>query len=204
MIASGDRFCHSVRAMFEGEEHARRRNEQDTERTTRLHVPSSVHTSRGGMERWRRSAFLHFGLSPISHLGEGHDRVLLQRAERPPVLVPTIVAAVQDHAFKSRWQLSQFEIGQTQYRSAQQTDPIRRISMSELSIMRGQRQRSTTSSSCYGLFAETEMSALNCFRTMWHRLKISQSDTYRPELHYMRGPGPKWREKHARSAEFAS
>ena len=22
------------------------------------------------------------------------------------------------------------------------------------------------------------------------------SDSYRPELHYMRGPGPKWREKH--------
>jgi len=22
------------------------------------------------------------------------------------------------------------------------------------------------------------------------------SDGYRPELHYMRGPGPKWREKH--------
>ena len=22
-------------------------------------------------------------------------------------------------------------------------------------------------------------------------------DHYRPELHYMRGPGPKWREKHA-------
>ncbi len=22
---------------------------------------------------------------------------------------------------------------------------------------------------------------------------------YRPELHYMRGPGPKWREKHARA-----
>jgi hypothetical protein len=21
-------------------------------------------------------------------------------------------------------------------------------------------------------------------------------DSYRPELHYMRGPGPKWREKH--------
>ena len=27
-------------------------------------------------------------------------------------------------------------------------------------------------------------------------------DSYRPELHYMRGPGPKWREKHA-SAERA-
>jgi hypothetical protein len=24
------------------------------------------------------------------------------------------------------------------------------------------------------------------------------SDGYRPELHYMRGPGPKWREAHAR------
>ena len=23
----------------------------------------------------------------------------------------------------------------------------------------------------------------------------SQSKSYRPELHYMRGPGPKWREK---------
>jgi hypothetical protein len=28
----------------------------------------------------------------------------------------------------------------------------------------------------------------------------SQSKNYRPELHYMRGPGPKWREKNAVSA----
>jgi hypothetical protein len=28
----------------------------------------------------------------------------------------------------------------------------------------------------------------------------SVSDPYRPELHYMRGPGPKWQEKHRRSA----
>lgn len=27
-------------------------------------------------------------------------------------------------------------------------------------------------------------------------LKRSLCDTYRPELHYMRGPGPKWRERH--------
>jgi hypothetical protein len=25
-------------------------------------------------------------------------------------------------------------------------------------------------------------------------------DPYRPELHYMRGPGPKWREKHGNRA----
>lgn len=28
-------------------------------------------------------------------------------------------------------------------------------------------------------------------------------DSYRPELHYMRGPGPKWREKHARAVALA-
>jgi hypothetical protein len=28
-------------------------------------------------------------------------------------------------------------------------------------------------------------------------------DEYRPELHYMRGPGPKWHAKHARSGVAA-
>ena len=28
------------------------------------------------------------------------------------------------------------------------------------------------------------------------RLRLAL-DSYKPELHYMRGPGPKWREKHA-------
>jgi hypothetical protein len=32
---------------------------------------------------------------------------------------------------------------------------------------------------------------------IWCRLKNGFFDSYRPELHYMRGPGPKWREKHA-------
>ena len=30
----------------------------------------------------------------------------------------------------------------------------------------------------------------------WRELHKGFLDTYRPELHYMRGPGPKWREKH--------
>jgi len=30
----------------------------------------------------------------------------------------------------------------------------------------------------------------------WRELRSGFLDTYRPELHYMRGPGPKWREKH--------
>jgi hypothetical protein len=34
----------------------------------------------------------------------------------------------------------------------------------------------------------------------WRRLAAPLFDPYRPEMHYMRGPGPKWREKHARDA----
>jgi len=30
----------------------------------------------------------------------------------------------------------------------------------------------------------------------WQQLRKGFLDTYRPELHYMRGPGPKWLEKH--------
>ncbi len=35
---------------------------------------------------------------------------------------------------------------------------------------------------------------------LWRRLHQRIFDWYRPELYYMRGPGPKWREKHARVA----
>jgi hypothetical protein len=35
---------------------------------------------------------------------------------------------------------------------------------------------------------------LNAVVRQWRRML----DPYRPELHYMRGPGPKWRAKHAR------
>jgi hypothetical protein len=31
----------------------------------------------------------------------------------------------------------------------------------------------------------------------WHRLIVLARNPYRPELHYMRGPGPKWHAKHA-------
>ena len=34
-------------------------------------------------------------------------------------------------------------------------------------------------------------------RPRWWRLTHALSDPYHPERHYMRGPGPKWREKHA-------
>jgi hypothetical protein len=34
------------------------------------------------------------------------------------------------------------------------------------------------------------------FRRFWHDLARDLFDGYRPELHYMRGPGPAWRKKH--------
>src|SRR4029453_11151333 len=39
-------------------------------------------------------------------------------------------------------------------------------------------------------------------RGPWPLVEVNdlQLDPYRPELHYMRGPGPKWREKHSRRA----
>ena len=40
--------------------------------------------------------------------------------------------------------------------------------------------------------------SLDAAACRWRRLTTSLLDPYRPELHYMRGPGPKWREKHAR------
>jgi hypothetical protein len=39
-------------------------------------------------------------------------------------------------------------------------------------------------------------------RTFSSLMKVLH-DPYRPELHYMRGPGPKWHEKHARAAQRA-
>jgi hypothetical protein len=33
----------------------------------------------------------------------------------------------------------------------------------------------------------------------WREAIRELTDPYRPELHYMRGPGPKWAEKHQRA-----
>jgi hypothetical protein len=34
------------------------------------------------------------------------------------------------------------------------------------------------------------------FSALWHELTRDMGGPYRPERHYMRGPGPKWRAKH--------
>jgi len=42
---------------------------------------------------------------------------------------------------------------------------------------------------------------LNAIATRWRRLARIAGNPYRPELHYMRGPGPKWRAKHGAHGE---
>jgi hypothetical protein len=42
--------------------------------------------------------------------------------------------------------------------------------------------------------------ALDEFKTYWRQFYDRAFDPYRPELHYMRGPGPAWRAKHAASS----
>ena len=39
---------------------------------------------------------------------------------------------------------------------------------------------------------------------IWRSLRQGIFDSYQPELHYMRGPGPKWREKHAHAVSVLS
>ena len=39
---------------------------------------------------------------------------------------------------------------------------------------------------------------------IWRRLRRDMFDSYRPELYYMRGPGPRWREKHAHAPSALS
>jgi hypothetical protein len=42
------------------------------------------------------------------------------------------------------------------------------------------------------------------FAGVVHNLNKDVRDCYRPELHYMRGPGPKWRAKHQSWPRFDS
>jgi hypothetical protein len=41
---------------------------------------------------------------------------------------------------------------------------------------------------------------LHNLRAFWRQFASAAFDPYRPELHYMRGPGPAWRAKHAASS----
>ena len=45
-------------------------------------------------------------------------------------------------------------------------------------------------------FARKTAESASGFASVVRNLIMDVRDSYRPELHYMRGPGPKWRTKH--------
>jgi hypothetical protein len=49
--------------------------------------------------------------------------------------------------------------------------------------------------------ADTALELRTGLAKYWRTRMALVDQGYRPELHYMRGPGPKWREAHARLAE---
>jgi hypothetical protein len=53
-------------------------------------------------------------------------------------------------------------------------------------------------------FARKAAEAASNFAGVVHNLFMDVRDSYRPELHYMRGPGPKWRAKHQPWLRFES
>jgi len=53
-------------------------------------------------------------------------------------------------------------------------------------------------------FARRTAESASDFASVVHNLFMDVRDSYRPELHYMRGPGPKWRAKHQSWPRFDS
>jgi hypothetical protein len=53
-------------------------------------------------------------------------------------------------------------------------------------------------------FVRETAETVSDFASLVHNLVMDVRDSYRPELHYMRGPGPKWRAKHQPWLTFAS
>ena len=49
-----------------------------------------------------------------------------------------------------------------------------------------------------GMASKHMAHSANAGSAAWQALTKAFFDDYRPELHYMRGPGPKWHEKYAR------
>ena len=49
---------------------------------------------------------------------------------------------------------------------------------------------------------DTQSRAFADLRTFWQRFFTRVFNPYRPELHYMRGPGPAWRAKYGDPVTF--
>jgi hypothetical protein len=56
----------------------------------------------------------------------------------------------------------------------------------------------------FSRFARRTAESVSDFASVVHNLILDVRDSYRPGLHYMRGPGPKWRARHQSRPRFDS
>jgi hypothetical protein len=61
---------------------------------------------------------------------------------------------------------------------------------------RGRVMATFTSASLSAPATSRGASSIGEFRALWRQFFARAFNPYRPELHYMRGPGPAWRAKH--------
>ena len=61
----------------------------------------------------------------------------------------------------------------------------------------GRIQMSQLLSNAASSLAPAALKVWTAITTAWQKMLADQVKSYQPELNYMRGPGPKWREKHA-------
>ena len=62
----------------------------------------------------------------------------------------------------------------------------------------------TIGATAFSGFARRTAEFVSDFASVIHNLFMDVRDSYRPGLHYMRGPGPKWNAKHQRWLRFDS
>jgi hypothetical protein len=63
-------------------------------------------------------------------------------------------------------------------------------------LIDGAMRRVFTTGSRVAVLAISPVAGERGLAGIWRKLVKELFDSYHPELHYMRGPGPKWREKH--------
>jgi hypothetical protein len=65
------------------------------------------------------------------------------------------------------------------------------------------RMNQMLSNAALGIAAGT-LKAWTAVTNICRTMLVDHTKSYQPELHYMRGPGPKWREKHACQRDSAA
>jgi hypothetical protein len=84
---------------------------------------------------------------------------------------------------------------------------LRRFSQPEIAGQTAERAMATIASSSTSSAPESQArrpGLLGEIREFWHQFIVAAFHPYRPEAHYMRGPGPAWRAKHVASSHLHS